>query len=119
MLSLVTYYKEIGENYSFTTGKETYTQDSDSDEEQYTHRLNSAMLFYPFENYRIIYTQYALIIIKSYEEIKSSSLKLEYLYRLIFRYDYGKRFGLTCDIIHLGLFFEIVFSDFNIIVYFK
>ena len=97
-----------------------YEEKSDSDEEQYTHSINSRPSLYKrFEDAKDIYVHFAMQLNKFYEETKRAAHQLVYLYSTVFRLaDYDK-FEIHSMELHLGFFYEIVLSDPDIMVHLK
>ena len=93
-----------------------FDDSEDSDEDKYVHVMRRSLSFKPFEEAKETYAKFAIQLIRSYEEIKKRSSELDYLYSAMFRFENLGKFDVTCDVVHLGFFYEIVLSDPSIMV---
>ncbi len=111
------YYREEGTDFSFAELGETnefsshYECPAEETDTPYTRVMGHSAVYRAFEEVKTTYIQFALQLIRSYEEIKRSAEELDYIYKTIFMFEQYGRLDISCELVHLGLFYEIVVSD--------
>lgn len=93
-------------------------EDSDSDStDDYAGNSNIyTRIYQPYSDAKFIYILFIQQLISIYAELKKASMKLNYLYRLVFREGKFGPIQLLSDDFHRGLFLEIVINNPDIAV---
>ncbi len=95
---------------------ETAIKENDfSDEDQYMHTLGWRRHYRPFDQAKDTYIQFLLLLLRCYDEAKESARRLDYLYATALRMWYSIA-EIQSGTLHLGLFYEVVLQDCDIMV---
>ena len=98
-----------------TKNDECFLEGGLSDEDRYAHSWGYTTYYEEFEQAREEYILFALQLIRFYNELKMASIELDYIYGIAFRLGYSPT-DVQSNTFHLGLFYEIVLTDREILV---